>query len=74
MSWYVVQTLKGREKRVADEIKEKVAGENETVFIFENEMQYKVKGEWKKDRKPFFPGYIFVELEIDKAGEFNSAA
>ena len=71
MSWYVVQTLKGREKRVADEIKEKVAGENETVFIFENEMQYKVKGEWKKDRKPFFPGYIFVELEIDKAGEFN---
>lgn len=69
--WYVVQTLKGRENKVAKEIRESIAGEDEAVFIFEIEMQYKVKGQWIKDRKPFFPGYIFIELPMDRAEDFN---
>ena len=69
--WYVIQTLKGREKKVADEVVRDVAGADEPVFIFENEMEYKVNGEWVRDRNPFFPGYIFVELEEDRAEDFD---
>ena len=69
--WYVIQTLKGREEKVSDAVSHDVAGKGENVFIFENEMQYKVKGEWKRDRKPFFPGYIFVELDKDMAQDFD---
>ena len=69
--WYVVQTLKGQEKKAADEIIRDVAGDNESVFIFENEMEYKIKGKWIKDRKPFFPGYIFVEMGEESAETFN---
>ena len=69
--WYVVQTLKGQENKVAVEIRDRVARDGETVFIFENEMEYKIKGKWIKDRKPFFPGYIFVEMDKDRAEDFN---
>ena len=69
--WYVIHTQKGRENRVAREIRDDVTRDDESVFIFENEMQYKVKGEWIKDRKPFFPGYIFVEIEKDRAEDFD---
>lgn len=69
--WYVVHTLKGREKIVVDEIIRDVSSKDERVFIFENEMEYKVNGEWIKDRNPFFPGYIFVEMEKDKAKDFD---
>jgi len=69
--WYVVQTIKGQEKKVADEIIRDVAGDSESVFIFENEMEYKVKGKWIRDRKPFFPGYIFVEMGEESAEDFN---
>ena len=46
-------------------------GDSESVFIFENEMEYKIKGKWIKDRKPFFPGYIFVEMDKESAEGFN---
>ena len=69
--WYVIQTLKGKEKKIAVEIRKDVAEADETVFVFENEMEYKVKGEWIKDRNPFFPGYIFVEMENGRACEFD---
>ncbi|MBR1479147.1 MAG: antiterminator LoaP [Lachnospiraceae bacterium] len=70
--WYVIQTLKGRERKVAEAVRRDVACEGEKVFIIENEMQYKVKGEWIKDRKPLFAGYVFVELEFERAEEFNN--
>ena len=69
--WYVVQTLKGQENIVAAKIRDRVVEEGESVFIFENEMEYRIQGDWIKDRKPFFPGYIFVEMEKDKAEDFN---
>lgn len=69
--WYVVQTLKGQENKVAAEIREKVVEDGETVFVFENEMEYRIQGGWIRDRKPFFPGYIFVEMEKEQAEEFN---
>ena len=69
--WYVIQTLKGQENIVADEIIREVANEDETVFTFENEMEYKIRGEWVKDRKPFFPGYVFVDMNKKGAKDFN---
>lgn len=70
--WYVIQTLKGQENKTANEIIRDVAEPDEKVFVFENEMEYKVKGEWIKDKNPFFPGYIFVEMNEKKAEEFDS--
>ena len=69
--WYVIQTLKGRESRVLDDVVRDVVRKGEEVFIFENEMEYKVKGEWIKDRKPFFPGYIFASMDKDRVEEFD---
>ena len=69
--WYVIQTLKGQESKVATEIKDRVVEEGETVFIFENEMEYKIQGKWIKDKKPFFPGYIFVEMDKDRVENFD---
>ena len=69
--WYVIQTIKGKEKKVAEEIQSNVAKENENVFVFENEMEYKVKGKWVKDTNPFFPGYIFVDMEESRAEFFG---
>ena len=69
--WYVIQTLKGREKKVADEVIKDVVRTDENVFVFENEMEYKVGGEWIKDTNPFFPGYIFVEMNEDRSEDFD---
>ena len=69
--WFVIQTLKGQESKVADEIRDRIAEDGENVFIFENEMEYKIRGKWIKERKPFFPGYIFVEMDKDRAEKFD---
>ena len=69
--WYVIQTLKGQENKTANEIIRDVVESDENVFVFENEMEYKVNGEWVKDRNSFFPGYIFVEVDKTKALEFD---
>ena len=69
--WYVIQTLKGQENKAANEVIRDVAESDEKVFVFENEMEYKVKGEWVKDKNPFFPGYIFVEMDKGKADGFD---
>lgn len=69
--WYVIQTLKGQENKVAEAVARDVAGVGENVFVFEYEREYKIKGEWIKDRKPFFPGYIFADMEQSKAEHFD---
>lgn len=69
--WYVIQTMKGKEKKAADEVRYDVAKEDEQVFVLENEMEYKVKGNWIKDTNPFFPGYIFVDISADMAEDFD---
>ena len=68
--WYVIQTLKGQENKVAEAVARDVA-DDENVFVFEYEKEYKIKGKWIKDRKPFFPGYIFVDMEESQAVFFD---
>ena len=69
--WYVIQTLKGQENKVADAVTRDVAEDGENVFVFEYEKEYRIKGKWVKNRKPFFPGYIFVDMEKAKAESFD---
>jgi len=69
--WYVIQTMKGLENKVADEVRRNVADNGERVFVLEYEREYRIKGEWIIDRKPFFPGYIFVDMEESKAVLFD---
>ena len=61
--WYVVQTIKGKERMIAAQIKNDVIKDNEETFIIESERMYRIKGEWIKERKPLFPGYVFVATE-----------
>ena len=58
--WYVVQTLKGREKKALLEIQEHVTEADEHAFIMENEKLYKHQGKWHRERENLFPGYLFV--------------
>ena len=69
--WYVIQTLKGQENKTANEVISYVAESDENVFVFENELEYKDNGEWVKELKPFFTGYIFVEMDKTKAEDFD---
>lgn len=63
MGWYVVQTMAGQERKVQSRISQKVIRGRETAFVFDNERMYRIKGEWIKDRKPLFPGYLFVTTD-----------
>ncbi len=59
--WYIVQTLKGKEISAAECIRRDVQEAGEEAFVLENERMYKIKKEWIKDRRPMFPGYVFVQ-------------
>ncbi|WP_026503814.1 transcription termination/antitermination NusG family protein [Butyrivibrio sp. NC3005] len=69
--WYVIQALKGKESKVAETVVREVADKGENVFVFEYEKEYRIKGEWIKERKPFFPGYIFADVEKNIAEDFD---
>ena len=70
--WYVIQTLKGQELKNAMQIRQEVVKKDENVFVIENEMQYRIRGEWIVDRTPFFPGYVFVEISDSDAEDFDA--
>ncbi len=59
--WYIVQTLKGKEITSAERMIRDVRKPGEEAFVMENERMYKVKGEWITDRRPMFPGYVFIQ-------------
>ncbi|MCR5404059.1 MAG: hypothetical protein K6E91_09640 [Butyrivibrio sp.] len=67
----MIQTLKGQENKVAAEVIRDVVDYGEDVFVYKYEKEYKIKGEWIKDQKPFFPGYIFVDMEESGAELFD---
>ena len=69
--WYVIQTLKGQENKVTEEIRQNIACGAEKVFVLEYERKYRIRGEWIKDQKPFFPGYIFVDMKESEAEFFD---
>ena len=57
--WYVIWTSTGSEKKVLEQIRNKV----ERSFIPYTIASKKIKGEWKSVLKPLFPGYLFADTE-----------
>ncbi len=68
--WYVVQVSTGYEKKVKSFIEEKVRASQENVSIdevllpVETLVESKKDGKKKTSEKMFFPGYVFVNMEM----------
>ncbi|CAL4318051.1 transcription termination/antitermination protein NusG [Buchnera aphidicola] len=69
--WYVLQAFSGCEKRIIDSIKERIKLNNMEQFFgkiivpSENVIEMK-RGKRKINKKKFFPGYIFIEMQMNK--------
>lgn len=60
--WYVLRTMTGQEDRVKTRLENKEECLN--ILLPKNEITYKVRGKERKRLKPLFPGYIFVQMEL----------
>lgn len=60
-SWYVVQTVGGREARALD-LLEKLVDPSlvEEAFVPRAEAMRRIKGQWVRRAEPMLPGYLFV--------------
>ena len=71
MDWYVVQTFSGYENTVKRALEERIKGTpmeerfGEILVPSEQVTERRGKKQVKTSRK-FFPGYIFVSMELDK--------
>ena len=71
MEWYVVQTFSGYENTVKRALEERIKGQTweheigEILVPSEQVTERRGKKHVKTSRK-FFPGYIFVQMELTK--------
>ena len=70
--WYIVQTYSGQENSVKDDLEHRIESmgfQDKILQILSPDEEYE---EEKKDGKKvikqrkMFPGYVFVEMEVDK--------
>jgi transcriptional antiterminator NusG len=71
MKWYVVHTYSGHENKARLSLLDRVrqAGLNEKfgdVLIPTDTVVETVKGQKRSTRRKFFPGYIFVQMDLDQ--------
>ena len=64
MYWYVLFTKTGREKKVEQFLKKSLDKDLYVPFIPVQETLFKISGQVKKEIKPLFPSYVFIESEI----------
>ena len=69
--WYVVHTYSGFENKVKSVLEERIkaAGREEyfsEVLVPAEKVIEMIKGKKKASSRKFFPGYILVEMEMDK--------
>ena len=72
MNWYIVQAYSGFEKKVVesikDELKKHKLSENlEEILVPTHQVTEVKKGKKNKKRKKFFPGYVLIKIELNKA-------
>lgn len=72
MKWYILQSLSGQERRIADSIKEKAAKVGldkniEEIIIPTEKVREVRKGKKVEVEKKFLPGYILIKMEMDDA-------
>lgn len=63
--WYVLWVLTGRERIVVDELKNQFTDEAIKPFIPKWESLFKRTGKVKKELNILFPGYVFIESDLE---------
>lgn len=71
MKWYVVHTYSGHENKarlsLIDRVRQASLGERfGEVLIPTDTVVETVKGQKRSTRRKFFPGYIFVQMDLDQ--------
>ncbi len=61
MYWYILFVKSGREHRVQQYMNKIADNETANPFIPLHEFLFKISGVVKRELKPLFPGYVFVE-------------
>ena len=69
-NWYVIHTYSGYEKKVKDNLERKVRSmglENviERILVPEEDEIYVKDGRKRTVRRKIYPGYVFVEMEVN---------
>ncbi|PIE58001.1 MAG: hypothetical protein CSA33_05990 [Desulfobulbus propionicus] len=64
-NWFVLQTLVGKEKKMKDSI-DRVGEFSIPTYLPQKKMYHTYKGEFQVVTKVLFPGYVFVQKEIEK--------
>ena len=64
MYWYILFVRTGRERKVEQFLKERLDAEMFVPFVPLLELVFKRSGVVRKEIKPLFPSYVFIESEI----------
>lgn len=62
INWYVLRTMTGHEDKVKARLENKAECLN--ILLPKDEVTYKIGGKERKRLKPLFPGYIFIQIEL----------
>lgn len=65
MNWYVLFAKTGNEEKVQKKLDRQLKTEEFSPFVPMLETLFKRAGKVKKEIKPMFPGYVFIETEAD---------
>lgn len=66
MYWYILFVKTGREQKVEQFLKKRLDTDIFFPFIPLAERLFKISGILKKELKPLFPGYVFIESEVSE--------
>ena len=64
MYWYILFVRTGREQKVEQLLIEKLDTDLFIPFVPVHERIFKIGGVLKRELKPLFPRYVFIESEI----------
>ncbi|WP_027631046.1 antiterminator LoaP [Ruminiclostridium cellobioparum] len=64
MYWYILFVRTGRELKVEQFLRERLDSDIFNPFVPLQQFLFKTKGIVKKELKPLFPSYVFIESEI----------
>ena len=69
--WYVIQTRTGHEDQVCEACSSRLEKRGiRKIFVPKIELKKKYHGEWRIEKKPMYPGYIFMSVnEVEAKAE-----
>lgn len=74
LNWCILFVKTGREFKVEKQMKEKFYNELFCPFVPMLEVIMRIGGQNKKEIKPMFPGYVFIESEISNQNFMKSTS